>query len=94
MHEWLARALGAQRVAPSDPERVDEVERVLAEIAPMLSLDGGGIELVSVEDDGTICVRMRGACEGCSQQTSTLSHGLEPRLRAALPWFRALRTVT
>jgi Fe-S cluster biogenesis protein NfuA len=36
---------------------------------------------------------MRGACASCAQQASTLSQGLEPRLRAALPWMRALRSV-
>lgn len=93
VREWLERALGRERVAVGDPLRVEAVERVLAELAPLVELDGGRIELVSVEDDGAIHVSMRGACASCSQQASTLSQGLEPRLRAALPWMTALRTV-
>jgi len=93
VREWLARALGAERAAEGDPQRVAAVTAVLAELAPLVELDGGRIDLVRVEDDGTILVRMRGACASCSQQASTLSEGLEPRLRAALPWMRALRTV-
>jgi Fe-S cluster biogenesis protein NfuA len=35
---------------------------------------------------------MRGACASCSQQSTTLTAALEPRLRAALPWFVGLRS--
>lgn len=93
VREWLARALGPERAPEGEPKRVAAVQDVLAELAPLVELDGGRIELVRVEDDGTIHVRMRGACASCSQQATTLSHGLEPRLRTALPWMKALRTV-
>jgi Fe-S cluster biogenesis protein NfuA len=93
VREWLARALGTEHSVEGDPTRVSAVQAVLAELAPLVELDGGRIELLRVDDDGTVHVRMRGACASCSQQASTLSQGLEPRLRAALPWMHALRSV-
>lgn len=93
VREWLARALGSERSVEGDPARVAAVQAVLAELAPLVELDGGRIELLRVEDDGTVQIRMRGACAICSQQASTLSLGLEPRMRTALPWLRALRSV-
>ncbi len=41
----------------------EQVEEALAKIRPMLAADGGGVELVAV-NDGTVKVRLTGACGG------------------------------
>ncbi len=63
----------------------DRVEKVIAEqIRPSLKLDGGDIELVSVED-GTVKVRLQGACQGCPSAKMTLQFGVEQRLKDEIP---------
>lgn len=42
----------------------DRVEAVLNQIRPFLQRDGGDVELVAVEDDGVVKVRLKGACHG------------------------------
>lgn len=92
---WLERVLGhgdsdAQPAARGDAARVAEVQRVLEKLAPLIAADGGRVELSAVED-GFVYVRLQGACTHCSSSDMTLQGAIEPRLRAALPWFKALR---
>jgi Fe-S cluster biogenesis protein NfuA len=93
---WLSRILGADSArvpASGDPERVAAVEAVLDELRPMLALDGGDFELVSVEG-GIVTLRAKGACVGCHAQAMTLTQALEVRLRERCPWFVELRTAS
>ena len=61
-----------------------DVEKVLGEIRPMLQADGGDVELVAIED-GTVKVRLRGACGGCPMARMTLKQGIERRLKEKVP---------
>jgi Fe-S cluster biogenesis protein NfuA len=90
---WLSRFLGdnaEDSTVSGDPERVSEVERVLEEIRPMLALDGGDFRLVAVEGN-VVVLRARGACAGCHAQATTLTEGLERRLRERCAWFESVR---
>ena len=61
-----------------------DVEKVLAEIRPMLQADGGDVELVGIED-GTVKVKLRGACGGCPMSRMTLKQGIERRMKEKVP---------
>lgn len=63
-------------------EKVKEV--IEKEIRPLLAMDGGSIELVSVED-GTVKVRLRGACAGCPMSQFTLVNFVEATLKEKIP---------
>jgi len=62
----------------------EKVEEVLNKIRPALMADGGGVELVNV-DDGVVSVRLTGACGCCAMSTMTLKHGVERMLKSELP---------
>ena len=62
----------------------EKVEEVLDKIRPMLQRDGGDVELVEV-DDGTVKVRLTGACGGCPMATMTLKKGIEAKLKEEIP---------
>jgi Fe-S cluster biogenesis protein NfuA len=51
----------------------------------MLQNDGGDIELVGVDADNTVRVRLQGACRGCPGAQMTLKMGVERLLRQRLP---------
>lgn len=63
----------------------EKVQDVLDQIRPGLQADGGDVELVSVEDDGTVKVRLTGACAGCPMSTMTLKNGIERALKDHIP---------
>lgn len=63
----------------------ERVIAVIEEIRPCLQADGGDIELVEVEGDGTVKVRLRGACAGCPGAKMTLRNGVERKLKQDVP---------
>lgn len=61
------------------------VAAVLDLIRPAIQSDGGDLELVSVTPDGTVTVRLHGACVGCPSSSLTLQAGIERRLQERIP---------
>ena len=57
---------------------------MLENIRPGLQMDGGDIELVSVED-GVVKVRLMGACAGCPMSMMTLQMGVERVIKKEIP---------
>ena len=62
----------------------EQVEEVLKKIRPFLERDGGDVELIGVKD-GTVQVKLTGACGGCPMSTLTLKMGIERILREEIP---------
>ena len=71
----------------------EKVEPVIEKIRPMLQADGGDIELVDVEDDGTVKVRLVGACAGCAMSQYTLKLGVERILMKEVPEVKVVESV-
>ena len=64
----------------------EKIEKVIAEsIRPSLQMDGGDIELVDVDSDGIVKVRLKGACGGCPMSQLTLTMGVERKLKEEIP---------
>lgn len=58
-----------------------KVTEVIDSIRPMLQNDGGDIELVGIDEDKTVRVRLQGACRGCPGAAMTLKMGVERMLK-------------
>ena len=80
-----------------DPQKralLGRIEAVLdAEVRPNLRADGGDVEVVGVDDDQIVQVRMVGACQGCASSSYTLTMGIESALKARIPEIRFLEAV-
>lgn len=63
----------------------DRVAAVIDALRPMLQADGGDIQLVDVDDEGVVTVRLRGACVGCPSAAITLTMGVERNLKQHVP---------
>jgi len=77
---------------PSHPLHA-RVEAALDRLRPALVADGGNVELVAVDDDGTVRLALDGACASCPARLATLRLALEPALRAAVPGVTAIVAV-
>lgn len=58
-----------------------DITRALETIRPALKLHAGDIEFVKFEN-GTVYLKMLGACHGCPLSQLTLKMGIEEHLRA------------
>lgn len=63
----------------------EQVEKALEQIRPMLTADGGNVELVEVTDDGIVKLKLTGACSCCPMSQMTLKMGIEKILKEAVP---------
>ena len=63
----------------------DRVAAALDQIRPMMQADGGDVELVDVDDEGVVSVRLQGACHGCPSAAITLTLGIERVLKQHVP---------
>ena len=71
----------------------DKVQEAIDKIRPMLQADGGDVELVDVELDGVVKVRLTGACAGCPMSQMTLKNGIERMLQRDIPEVKSVEAV-
>jgi Fe-S cluster biogenesis protein NfuA len=62
-------------------------------IRPAVQSDGGDLELVEITPDGTVRIRLHGACVGCPSSSVTLQVGIERNLKAHIPEVKAVEAV-
>jgi len=62
-------------------------------IRPALQMDGGDIELVGVNDEGVVQVKLSGACDSCSISWLTLKGGVERILKDRVPGVTAVEAI-
>jgi Fe-S cluster biogenesis protein NfuA len=70
-----------------------QVKEVIENVRPMLQRDGGDIELVSIEEDNTVKVRLQGACRGCPGARMTLKMGVERLMKEKVPQVKEVVAV-
>ncbi len=63
----------------------ERVASIIDQIRPYIQADGGDIELVHVDDQGVVSVRLQGACRGCPAASMTLKQGVERNLMQHVP---------
>ena len=70
----------------------EKVEEVLDKLRPILIKDGGNVELVEV-NNGTVKLKLVGACAGCPMSTMTLKNGIEKILKQEIPEIKEVIAV-
>jgi Fe-S cluster biogenesis protein NfuA len=79
---------------PKRQELKERIEAVLEEhVRPGLRADGGDLELVGVDEDNIVQVRLQGACQGCPSSSFTLTMGIESTLKTHVPEVRFIEAV-
>lgn len=72
---------------------LQRIEESLETIRPALHVDGGDVELVDVDTDGIVHVRLVGVCGSCPISETTVKHGIERRVKMMVPEVQAVQTV-
>jgi len=71
----------------------DQIEDALNKVRPSLQADGGDVELVGVDEEGVVKVRLTGACGGCPMSQMTLKMGIEKILKQNVPQVNSVEAV-
>ena len=71
----------------------EKVQDIIEAVRPNLQSHGGDIELLGVDDDNTVRVRLQGACSGCPGAQMTLKMGVERLLKEKIPEVKEVITV-
>ncbi len=70
------------------------IERALERVRPYLMIDGGGVQLVSVDGDtGIVEVEFTGACQTCALRMMTLRAGIERAVLQEAPEVRRIEAI-
>ena len=71
----------------------EKVTEFIDKVRPALQRDGGDVELVEVLEDGTVKVRLTGACAGCPMSKLTLKNGIERLLKQEVPGVKEVVSI-
>ena len=63
----------------------EKVKDTIETLRAALQSHGGDVELVGIEEDNTIKVRLQGACQGCPGAAMTMKMGIERVLKERIP---------
>lgn len=82
-----------RRIGVKGTDMRDRVQAALDKVRVRLQADGGDAELVDVAEDGTVKVRLKGACNGCPMSQMTLKNGIERFLKTEVPEVKTVEAV-
>ncbi|RPD68767.1 HIRA-interacting protein 5 [Lentinus tigrinus ALCF2SS1-7] len=82
------------RILDTDSETVAMIKELLeTRVRPAIMEDGGDIEYRGFTDDGTVQVKLKGSCRGCSSSTVTLKSGIERMLMHYIPEVKGVEQI-
>jgi Fe-S cluster biogenesis protein NfuA len=71
-------------------EKEQKIEDALNSVRPFLKMDGGNVELVNIDDDNVVTLKLLGACSGCSMSHMTMKAGIEEAIKKILPEVKSV----
>ena len=70
---------------PEEQTLVDQIKELIeTRVRPAVAMDGGDIVFAKFQN-GTVYLKLRGACSGCPSSSATLKSGIENMLRYYVP---------
>jgi Fe-S cluster biogenesis protein NfuA len=72
---------------------MQQVEGALDSIRTFLRADGGDVELLDVEDNMNVKLKLLGQCRSCSMSAMTMKAGIEDAIRRAVPEIQSVESV-
>lgn len=72
----------------------ERVKDTIDNLRGALQSHGGDVELVSIDEDNTVNVRLQGACQGCPGAAMTMKLGIERVLKQSVPEVKQVVAVS
>ena len=74
-------------------ELLERIEIALDSMRPFLKADGGDVELVDVDENMQVEIRLLGNCRDCSMSIMTMKAGIEDGIRKAVPQVKSVVSI-
>ncbi|MDR0820257.1 MAG: NifU family protein [Endomicrobium sp.] len=71
----------------------EKVEKALKSVRPHLQADGGNVELVDVNEDGIVKIKLTGSCGCCPMAAMTLQYGVTNAIKQAVPEVKDVQSI-
>ena len=71
----------------------EKVLKVLEEVRPYIESHGGGVKLVSAQDEKVV-IKISGACVGCPMAQATFGAGMEELIKEKVPEVKEVEFTT
>jgi Fe-S cluster biogenesis protein NfuA len=71
----------------------EKVEKALESIRPHLKTDGGNVELIDVNKDGIVKIKLTGSCRGCPMAAMTLQYGVTNAIKQAVHEVKDVQSI-
>jgi Fe-S cluster biogenesis protein NfuA len=71
----------------------DDVEVALEKIREGLRVDGGDVQLVDIDNDGIVKVKLQGHCAGCPFSQMTLKNFIEKEIMKSVKGIKGVESV-
>jgi Fe-S cluster biogenesis protein NfuA len=71
----------------------ERILRALESVRPGLQADGGDVELVGVDSNGKVLVKLTGMCGDCPMSKITLQQGIERIIKTQVPEVTSVEAV-
>ena len=68
--------------------KTHQVLEILDTLRPAMEADGGGVDLIAIEEEGIVIIRLKGMCLACPSASLTLKLGIEKTLKEKLDWVQ------
>jgi Fe-S cluster biogenesis protein NfuA len=81
--ELVASLLVLHGLHPKDTET--RVVEALDRVRPYLGSHAGGVELLGIDPEGVVRLRLEGSCDGCPSSTQTVKLAIERAIEEAAP---------
>lgn len=69
---------------------LERVEEALDSMRGFLIADGGNVELLDVDENMNVHIRLLGNCVGCSMSHMTMKLGIEDAIKKAVPQVKGV----
>lgn len=89
----MCEACGCGSQESTEQSLQEKVKDTIDTIRGGLQSHGGDVELVGIDEDNTVRVRLQGACQGCPGATMTMKMGIERILRERVPEIKEVIAV-
>ena len=71
----------------------ERILRALESVRPGLQADGGDVELIEIDANGKVLLRLTGTCGDCPMSKITLQQGIERIIKTQVPEVSSVEAV-